>query len=229
MSSADQDNKLASITKVLAERMTHYRANFFEPLGPQQIQCARQALIDIQNMVTHLEGEWRSYSNVPFSRVFQKLGARVMIDRARTSRLPRCLQFTKQVSRRVMDWLWLTRDVDPQETVMLLGVTRKGYEMLEQLSSLPSYTCHYSEQCDAFAGTPQGMYTKREASEMNASMLLQVERLRDDVNSKQQQILLLNLYSQTALTAHMRRLTVLVLAFTIGVLVATLLILVAGG
>lgn len=229
MSNADQDKKLTSKIEALADKMTDYRANFFQPLGPQQIQCARQALIDIQNMVTDLEWEWRSYSNAHFFPIFQKLGARKMLNEAKSSLARRRLHTVKEVSRWLLDWLWLTQNIGPKEIMVLLNVTRKGYEMLEQVSSLPSYTCHYSEQCSTFAGTSQQDFTKREALEMNAAMLLQIERLCSDVNSKQQQISLLNLYSQTVLTAHMRRLNGLLLVFTIGVLIATVLILIARG
>lgn len=229
MSSADQDEELTLRIEALAGRMTDYRARFFRPLGPSDIQVARQGLIDIQNMVTDLEGEWRSCSDAHFLQVFQKLGAGKMLNGTRNSLARRRLRIVKRISRGVLDWLWLSGGIGPKEIMVLLNVTRKGYEMLEHVVSLPSYTSHYSDQCSTFTRTSQQSFTRREALEMNASMRLQIERLCSDVNSKQQQISLLNLHSQMVLTSHMRRLNGLLLVLTIGVLIATVLILVARG
>jgi len=225
MAKVDQGEELTSMIEVLIRRMADYKASFFRPLGPADIQVARQALIDIQNAVTAVEDKWRSYSHAYFFRTFKRLGVgeipgrMTSTPRWRRSRIGRLIGQT-------LDLFGISRAIGPNEMIVLLNVTRRGYEMLEHIVSLPSYTSHYNEQCSAFTGTSQQSFTRREALEMNASMCLQVNRLCDDVNSKQQQISLLNIYSQMVLTSHLRRLNGLLSVLTIGLLIATVLILV---
>ena len=103
--------------------------------------------------------------------------------------------------------------------------------MLGQLSSLLSCTSHFREQCSAFTGTTElnAATAKLEATQIHTLITFKIDALRNDVDSKQQQISLLNLYSQTELSNQMKRLNGLLVAFTVGLLVATVLVITSIG
>jgi hypothetical protein len=227
MSEADKENTLTSMIQSIAEKMTDYRSKYMQPLGPLQIPDARRKLIQIQNMVTDLETWWRSYSDEPFIRILKQVEPTKLIDILKDDeeKVPSKLKRAAGESyRKVVRWFGFSQSAGSTEIVALLSITRKGYEIVGQLSSLPSYTSHYSDQCSIFRGTQElnAATAKPESLQMHALMILQIERLRSDVESKQQRIMLLNIHAQTELTTQIRRLNGFLILLTIGVLVVAL-------
>jgi hypothetical protein len=214
MAELAQAQELSSTIRSLGTKVDRYRSNYLQPLGPQQIVRAWRDLIEIQNTVADLEKKWLDYSDAQFTRVFEMLAA------DKTS-----------LGLQIRHWLGVSQRIGSNEIVGLSKVTREGYRMIGQLSSLPSCTSHFHEQCSTFIGTTElnAPTAKLEASQIDALIRLKIDALRNDVDSKQRQISLLNLYSQTELSNQMKRLNGLLVIFTVGLLVATVLLITSVG
>jgi len=214
MAELDQAKSLVATIESLGANVDTYGSNYLQPLSPQQIVSAWRDLIEIQNSIVGLEKKWLDYSDSQFTRVFEMLAPR------RTS-----------LGAEIRYWLGMSQRVGSKEIMALSNVTREGYRMVGRLNSLPSCTSHFREQCNTFAGTVQLNATtaKLEALQIHALITLKIDILRNDVGSKQQQISLFNLYSQTELTNQMKRLSGLLVIFTIGLLIATVLLITSVG
>ena len=214
MAKLDQAESLASTIESLGTKADRYGSNYLQPLSPQQIVSAWRDLIEIQNSVADLEKRWLDYSDSQFARIFEMLAPR------RTS-----------LGVEIRYWLGMSQRVGSEEIMALSNVTREGYRMVGRLSSLPSCTSHFREQCNTFTGTAELNATtaKFEALQIHALITLKIDTLRNDVGSKQQQISLFNFYSQTELSNQMKRLSGLVVIFTIGLLIATVLLITSVG
>jgi len=208
MTYVDQAKSLASTIESLGAKADRYGSNYLQPLSPQQIVSAWRDLIEIQNNVADLEKKWLDYSDAQFTRVFEMLAP------SKTS-----------LGVKIRYWLGMGQRIGSEEIMALSSVTREGCRMVGQLSPLPSYTSHFREQCSTFTGTTQlnAATAKLEALQIHALITLKLDNLRNDVDSKQQQISLLNLYSQTELSNQMKRLNGLLVLFTVGLLIATVL------
>lgn len=208
MTGEGQAKRLATTIESLGAKVDRYGSNYLQPLSPQQIVSARRDLIEIQNSVVDLEKKWLDYSDAQFTRVFEMLASK------KTS-----------LGIKIRYWLGMSQRIGSEEIMALSSVTREGYGMVGQLSSLPSCTSHFCEQCNTFTGTPQlnAATAKLEAPQIHALITLKIDRLRNDVDSKQQQISILNLYSQTELSNQIKRLSGLIVIFTIGLLIVTVL------
>ena len=201
-----------SWTKVDAELLRlenlteDYRRRFHKPLMAAEIAESWSLVVELRNGLTELVNEWRHVSSKSFDPIVQDL----------LRQRPR----DKKLVMKLLRGIWmgiLSRGVGEKKIGQLIEITKRGYSMIAQLEPLGYYSGHFVAQ------VPKDSSMLQQAQAEHTAIIRELGALRNDVVSKQSQINLLNLYSQTVLANRIHLLTWVLAVLTAGgVIVAAL-------
>lgn len=189
-------SSIKDLTKNIDEvdklRENYSKIYFGRKLDRKEIANARQIILSIHNIINIILKNWIDYANS----------------------VPHDDEIINKMNKRFMK----IKDISLQIST-LIHIANEGSRIMSKFELANSQVAHYQRQC---SDQSQGnVILKEEADNFHISISFAINRLRNDLKSKNARINLLTLFSQTILTNRINSYTLILIILTIIVIILT--------